>query len=67
MASLTAVCELMDRKPEAHLDSLPSVNALKRFISFSQFNDVLKKPSYIGEESRYVHAIASVSLQNKFG
>ncbi|XP_062497890.1 probable methyltransferase TARBP1 [Pezoporus occidentalis] len=51
MASLTAVCELMDRKPEAHLDSLPSVDALKRFISFSQFNDVLKKPSYIGEES----------------
>uniref|UniRef100_A0A8C6K2A1 tRNA (guanosine(18)-2'-O)-methyltransferase TARBP1 n=1 Tax=Melopsittacus undulatus TaxID=13146 RepID=A0A8C6K2A1_MELUD len=51
MASLTAVCELMDQKPEAHLDSLPSVDALKRFISFSQFNDVLKKPSYIGEES----------------
>uniref|UniRef100_A0A8B9J1V5 tRNA (guanosine(18)-2'-O)-methyltransferase TARBP1 n=1 Tax=Amazona collaria TaxID=241587 RepID=A0A8B9J1V5_9PSIT len=51
MASLTAVCELMDREPEAHLDSLPSVDALKGFISFSQFNDVLKKPSYIGEES----------------
>uniref|UniRef100_A0A8C6K4X2 tRNA (guanosine(18)-2'-O)-methyltransferase TARBP1 n=1 Tax=Melopsittacus undulatus TaxID=13146 RepID=A0A8C6K4X2_MELUD len=67
MASLTAVCELMDQKPEAHLDSLPSVDALKRFISFSQFNDVLKKPSYIGEESRYVCAIASVVLQNKFG
>uniref|UniRef100_A0A672U4K9 tRNA (guanosine(18)-2'-O)-methyltransferase TARBP1 n=1 Tax=Strigops habroptila TaxID=2489341 RepID=A0A672U4K9_STRHB len=67
MASLTAVCELMDRKPEAHLDSLPSVDALKRFISFSQFNDVLKKPSYIGEESRYVCAITSVILQNKFG
>uniref|UniRef100_A0A8C6K7G1 tRNA (guanosine(18)-2'-O)-methyltransferase TARBP1 n=1 Tax=Melopsittacus undulatus TaxID=13146 RepID=A0A8C6K7G1_MELUD len=66
MASLTAVCELMDQKPEAHLDSLPSVDALKRFISFSQFNDVLKKPSYIGEESRYVCAIASVVLQNKF-
>ncbi|KAM9564222.1 putative methyltransferase TARBP1 [Guaruba guarouba] len=51
MASLTAVCELMHRKPEAHFDSLPSVDALKRFISFFQFNDVLKKPSYIGEEN----------------
>uniref|UniRef100_A0A8C3J6B9 tRNA (guanosine(18)-2'-O)-methyltransferase TARBP1 n=1 Tax=Calidris pygmaea TaxID=425635 RepID=A0A8C3J6B9_9CHAR len=49
MASLTAVCEIMDRKPEAHLESLPSVDALKRFIFFSQYNEVLKKPSY-GEE-----------------
>ncbi|NXW07641.1 TARB1 methyltransferase, partial [Fregetta grallaria] len=51
MASLTAVCEIMDRKPEAHLESLPSVDALKRFISFSRFNEVLKKPSYIEEKS----------------
>uniref|UniRef100_A0A663MWZ8 tRNA (guanosine(18)-2'-O)-methyltransferase TARBP1 n=1 Tax=Athene cunicularia TaxID=194338 RepID=A0A663MWZ8_ATHCN len=51
MASLTAVCEIMDRKPEMHLESLPSVDALKRFISFSQFNEVLKKPSYIEENS----------------
>uniref|UniRef100_A0A8B9MQF0 tRNA (guanosine(18)-2'-O)-methyltransferase TARBP1 n=1 Tax=Accipiter nisus TaxID=211598 RepID=A0A8B9MQF0_9AVES len=51
MASLTAVCEIMHRKPEAHLDSLPSVDALKRFISFFQFNEVLKKPSYIEEKS----------------
>ncbi|NWX23654.1 TARB1 methyltransferase, partial [Aegotheles bennettii] len=51
MASLTAVCEIMDQKPEAHLESLPSVDALKRFISFSQLNEVLKKPSYIEEES----------------
>ncbi|NWW94794.1 TARB1 methyltransferase, partial [Rhynochetos jubatus] len=50
MASLTAVCEIMDQKPEAHLQSLPSVDALKRFVSFSQFNEVLKKPSYIEEE-----------------
>uniref|UniRef100_A0A663FDH3 tRNA (guanosine(18)-2'-O)-methyltransferase TARBP1 n=1 Tax=Aquila chrysaetos chrysaetos TaxID=223781 RepID=A0A663FDH3_AQUCH len=51
MASLTAVCEIMHRKPEAHLESLPSVDALKRFISFFQFNEVLKKPSYIEEKS----------------
>ncbi|NXW43634.1 TARB1 methyltransferase, partial [Nyctiprogne leucopyga] len=51
MASLTVVCEIMDRKPEAHLESLPSVDALKRFISFSQFNEVLKKPSHIEEKS----------------
>uniref|UniRef100_A0A663MZX7 tRNA (guanosine(18)-2'-O)-methyltransferase TARBP1 n=1 Tax=Athene cunicularia TaxID=194338 RepID=A0A663MZX7_ATHCN len=60
MASLTAVCEIMDRKPEMHLESLPSVDALKRFISFSQFNEVLKKPSYI-EENRYVYAIECTS------
>lgn len=66
MASLTAVCEIMHRKPEAHLESLPSVDALKRFISFFEFNEVLKKPSYIEEKSRYVCAIASVILQNKF-
>ncbi|XP_050172508.1 probable methyltransferase TARBP1 isoform X2 [Myiozetetes cayanensis] len=51
MASLTAVCEIMDQKLEAHLESLPSVDALKKFISFSQFNEVLKKPSYIEEKS----------------
>ncbi|XP_053918398.1 probable methyltransferase TARBP1 [Cuculus canorus] len=51
MASLGAVCEIMDRKPEVHLESLPSVDALKRFISFSQFNEVLKKPSYFEEKS----------------
>ncbi|PKU48563.1 hypothetical protein llap_1099 [Limosa lapponica baueri] len=51
MASLTAVCEIMDRKPEAHLESLPSVDALKRFIFFSQYNEVLKKPSYVEEKS----------------
>ncbi|XP_054018241.1 probable methyltransferase TARBP1 [Dryobates pubescens] len=47
MASLTAVCELMDRKREVHLESLPSVDALKRFIALSQFNEVLKKPTVI--------------------
>ncbi|XP_061846989.1 probable methyltransferase TARBP1 isoform X2 [Colius striatus] len=51
MASLRAVCETMDQKPEACLGSLPSMDALKRFISFSQFNEVLKKPSYIEEKS----------------
>ncbi|XP_040455304.1 probable methyltransferase TARBP1 [Falco naumanni] len=51
MASLAAVCEIMDQKPEAHLESLPSVDALKRFISFSQLNEVLKKPSYFEEKS----------------
>lgn len=54
IASLTVVCELMDRKPEAHLEDLPSVDALKRFTAFSQFNEVLKKPSYIEEKSGYV-------------
>lgn len=53
IASLAVVCELMDRKPEAHLEDLPSVDALKRFTAFSQFNEVLKKPSYI-EEKTYV-------------
>ncbi|XP_035415001.1 probable methyltransferase TARBP1 [Cygnus atratus] len=51
MASLTVVCEIMDQKPEAHLEALPSVDALKRFISFFQFNEVLKKPPYIEEKS----------------
>ncbi|XP_054250870.1 probable methyltransferase TARBP1 [Indicator indicator] len=51
MASLTAVCELMDRKLEVHLESLPSMDALKRFISFSQFNEVLKKPMIIEEKN----------------
>ncbi|NXY47169.1 TARB1 methyltransferase, partial [Ceuthmochares aereus] len=51
MASLGAVCEIMDQKPEVHLKSLPSVDALKRFLSFSEFNEVLKKPSCIEEKS----------------
>ncbi|NXI18140.1 TARB1 methyltransferase, partial [Irena cyanogastra] len=51
MASLAAVCGIVDGKLEAHLESLPSVGALKRFISFSQFNDVLKKPSYTEEKN----------------
>ncbi|NXF44587.1 TARB1 methyltransferase, partial [Oceanites oceanicus] len=51
MASLTAVCEIMDPPPEAHLESLPSVDAPPRFISFSRFNEVLPPPSYIEEKS----------------
>uniref|UniRef100_A0A8U7MSI6 tRNA (guanosine(18)-2'-O)-methyltransferase TARBP1 n=1 Tax=Corvus moneduloides TaxID=1196302 RepID=A0A8U7MSI6_CORMO len=51
MASLAAVCEIMGGKPEAHLESLPSVDALKKFISFSQFNEVLKKPSHVEEKN----------------
>ncbi|XP_069708434.1 probable methyltransferase TARBP1 isoform X2 [Phaenicophaeus curvirostris] len=51
MASLGAVCDIMDQKPEVHLECLPSVDALKRFISFSEFNEVLKKPSCIEEKS----------------
>uniref|UniRef100_A0A8C2SSV4 tRNA (guanosine(18)-2'-O)-methyltransferase TARBP1 n=1 Tax=Coturnix japonica TaxID=93934 RepID=A0A8C2SSV4_COTJA len=54
IASLTVVCELVDQKPEAHLQDLPFVDALKRFTAFSQFNEVLKKPSYIEEKSGYV-------------
>ena len=54
MASLAAVCEIMGGKQEAHLESLPSVDALKKFISFSQFNEVLKKPSYVEEKNWYV-------------
>lgn len=54
MASLAAVCEIMGGKLEAHLESLPSVDALKKFVSFSQFNEVLKKPSYVEEKNRYV-------------
>ncbi|KAL9864862.1 putative methyltransferase TARBP1 [Geothlypis trichas] len=51
MASLAAVCEIMDGELQVHLESLPSVDALKKFISFSQFNQVLKKPSYIEEKN----------------
>ncbi|XP_077031707.1 tRNA (guanosine(18)-2'-O)-methyltransferase TARBP1 isoform X4 [Agelaius phoeniceus] len=51
MASLAAVCEIMDGELQVHLESLPSVDALKKFISFSQFNEVLKKPSYIEEKN----------------
>lgn len=54
MASLTAVCELMDQKLELDFESLPCVGALKRFISFSQLNEVLKKPTTIEEKNRYV-------------
>uniref|UniRef100_A0A8D2NBX0 tRNA (guanosine(18)-2'-O)-methyltransferase TARBP1 n=1 Tax=Zonotrichia albicollis TaxID=44394 RepID=A0A8D2NBX0_ZONAL len=51
MASLAAVCEIMDGELEVHLESLPSVDALKKLISFSRFNEVLKKPSYIEEKN----------------
>ncbi|OWK63118.1 putative methyltransferase TARBP1 [Lonchura striata] len=51
MASLAAVCDIMDGELEVHLKSLPSVDALKKFISFSQLNEVLKKPSYIEEKN----------------
>ncbi|NWI93242.1 TARB1 methyltransferase, partial [Pitta sordida] len=51
MASLTAVCAIMDQKLGACVESLPTVDALKKFISFSQFNEVLKKPSCIEEKS----------------
>ncbi|KAF2986096.1 hypothetical protein EK904_013731, partial [Melospiza melodia maxima] len=51
MASLAAVCEMLDGELEVHLESLPSVDALKKFISFSRFNEVLKKPSYIEEKT----------------
>ncbi|OXB74987.1 UNVERIFIED_CONTAM: hypothetical protein H355_011783 [Colinus virginianus] len=51
IASLAVVCETVDHKPEARLEDLPSVNALKRFIAFSPFYEVLKKPSYIEERS----------------
>ncbi|XP_051470179.1 probable methyltransferase TARBP1 isoform X2 [Apus apus] len=59
MASLTAVCEIMDQNPEAHLESLPSVRALKRFVSFSPLNDVLKKQSYTEEKSSSCEETAS--------
>ncbi|NWX86252.1 TARB1 methyltransferase, partial [Nothoprocta pentlandii] len=51
MSSLAVVCEVMDSKPELHLESLPSMDALKKFVSFSQFNEVLKKPSYTEEKN----------------
>ncbi|NWX37370.1 TARB1 methyltransferase, partial [Notiomystis cincta] len=53
MASLAAVCEVTDGNLGAHLESLPSMDALKKFISFSQFNEVLKKPSYIEEKNSF--------------
>ncbi|XP_056343411.1 probable methyltransferase TARBP1 isoform X1 [Oenanthe melanoleuca] len=59
MASLAAVCEIMGGKLEVHLEPLPSVDALKKFISFSQFNEVLKKPSYIEEKNSLCEETAS--------
>uniref|UniRef100_A0A8C3MC02 tRNA (guanosine(18)-2'-O)-methyltransferase TARBP1 n=1 Tax=Geospiza parvula TaxID=87175 RepID=A0A8C3MC02_GEOPR len=55
MASLAAVCEVMDGELKVHLESMPSVDALKKFISFSQFNEVLNKPSYLEEKNRYYY------------
>ncbi|EMP27266.1 Putative methyltransferase TARBP1 [Chelonia mydas] len=52
MASLTVVCEIIDRKPELQLKSLHAVETLKGFISSVQLNQVLKKPSYIEEKNR---------------
>ncbi|XP_037751193.1 probable methyltransferase TARBP1 isoform X4 [Chelonia mydas] len=51
MASLTVVCEIIDRKPELQLKSLHAVETLKGFISSVQLNQVLKKPSYIEEKN----------------
>ncbi|NXQ63242.1 TARB1 methyltransferase, partial [Anthoscopus minutus] len=59
MASLAAVCEIMAGKLEAHLESLPSVGALKKLISVSQINEVLKKPSYIEEKDSLCEEAAS--------
>ncbi|NXV01728.1 TARB1 methyltransferase, partial [Cettia cetti] len=59
MASLAAVCEIMDGKLGVHLESLPSMDALKKFISFSQFNEVLKKPSYIEEKNSSCEEVTS--------
>ncbi|RMC12750.1 hypothetical protein DUI87_10275 [Hirundo rustica rustica] len=59
MASLAAVCEITDGRLEAHLESLPSVDALKKFISFSRFNEVLKKPSYIEEKNSFCEETTS--------
>ncbi|KAJ7342264.1 hypothetical protein JRQ81_009978 [Phrynocephalus forsythii] len=44
MASLSVVCEIIRQKPALHLESLPSVDILKKTISCSQLNPVLKKP-----------------------
>uniref|UniRef100_A0A803VVV5 TAR (HIV-1) RNA binding protein 1 n=1 Tax=Ficedula albicollis TaxID=59894 RepID=A0A803VVV5_FICAL len=59
MASLAAVCEIMGGKLEVHLEPLPSMDALKKFISLSQFNEVLKKPSYIEEKNSLCEETAS--------
>uniref|UniRef100_A0A8U8BW41 tRNA (guanosine(18)-2'-O)-methyltransferase TARBP1 n=1 Tax=Geospiza parvula TaxID=87175 RepID=A0A8U8BW41_GEOPR len=59
MASLAAVCEVMDGELKVHLESMPSVDALKKFISFSQFNEVLNKPSYLEEKNSLCEEKAS--------
>ncbi|KAM8809796.1 putative methyltransferase TARBP1 [Eudromia elegans] len=51
MSSLAVVCEVMDQKPEMHLESLPSMDAFKKFFSSSQFNEVLEKPFYAEEKN----------------
>uniref|UniRef100_A0A8C5UKP8 tRNA (guanosine(18)-2'-O)-methyltransferase TARBP1 n=1 Tax=Malurus cyaneus samueli TaxID=2593467 RepID=A0A8C5UKP8_9PASS len=68
MASLAAVCEIMDGKLEVHLESLPSVDALKKLISFSQFNEVLKKPSYTEEkQSIFFHSLGEETTSRGWG
>ncbi|XP_073194225.1 probable methyltransferase TARBP1 isoform X6 [Lepidochelys kempii] len=60
MASLTVVCEIIDRKPELQLKSLHAVETLKGFISSVQLNQVLKKPSYIeGKNSLFEESTSS--------
>uniref|UniRef100_A0A8D2LUL6 tRNA (guanosine(18)-2'-O)-methyltransferase TARBP1 n=1 Tax=Varanus komodoensis TaxID=61221 RepID=A0A8D2LUL6_VARKO len=44
MASLCAVCEIIDEKPELQLESLPAVDTLKTAFSCAKLNHVLKKP-----------------------
>uniref|UniRef100_U3KGK6 tRNA (guanosine(18)-2'-O)-methyltransferase TARBP1 n=1 Tax=Ficedula albicollis TaxID=59894 RepID=U3KGK6_FICAL len=51
MASLAAVCEIMGGKLEVHLEPLPSMDALKKFISLSQFNENFSNSLDLCEET----------------
>ncbi|XP_061480500.1 probable methyltransferase TARBP1 isoform X2 [Rhineura floridana] len=53
MASLSVICEIIHRKPDLQLESLPAIDSLKTTISCARLNHVLKKPCSM-EENRYL-------------
>ncbi|XP_066473038.1 probable methyltransferase TARBP1 isoform X2 [Tiliqua scincoides] len=53
MASLSAVCEIIDQKPDLQLQSLPAVDTLKTVMLCAQVNPVLKKPCNMENNSSF--------------
>lgn len=56
MATLAAVCEALDQRPELQLHSL-DIGPLEQFLASLQLNQVLQKP-HAEEQSRCVHPAA---------